>query len=416
MSDNVSGNIAFRRGHLSNGLTVLVHSDAYTPLASVVVLYRVGACHEDPAKTGLAHLCEHLMFSGSRHVPDFDGVLQRVGGENNAYTNRDTTLYYEQLPVRSLETAFWAESDRMAWLSISEKAFRVQQSVVIEEFKESYLNRPYGDLSHLMVGTAYRLDPYRWPTIGLDVETIAAFEREDAVDFYARFYHPGNAILSVTGDVTFDEVMRQAERWFGDLEGRPAAVPPAVVDEGKERRFVEVTRPVVQDVTVFSYPMPGITQPDYEVYDTITDLLSGGESSRFDLELISQQMLFTELDAFVSSTSRCGQLQVVGMLSEGVSFDQADQAIAQEIEKLLTEVSDQELEKVHEKYCAELLYDGVSRFNRAETLALYEQLGDAALANQRIERRRAVTLDRVRSTVSTMLRDGAHRIRYRKEE
>lgn len=408
--------IPFARRVLPNGLVVLSHYDGLSSLASVVVLYRVGASHEKAGKTGLAHLCEHLMFSGSRHAPDFDNRLQQAGGSNNAYTNQDTTLYYCDIPGGNLETALWLESDRMGWLDISERSFEVQRSVVIEEFKQSYLNQPYGDMHHLQLGLAYRNNSYRWPTIGVSPEEIAAFTREDVEHFYRQYYNPSNAILCVAGNVEEERVFELANKWFADLPFE--VVPPLEFNpewQLLERRDLEVRRAVPQDALLWLFPMPGAGHEDYGVYDTISDLLSHGDSSRFQLRLVSERALFSDLSAYVSGTHRDGLFQIEGYLSEGVSYQEAEEAIWGELRALRQELTEYELEKVHNKYRADLLYRELSVSGRAQTLALYEQLGGAELANSRMDRRLMVTRERVLSTLDLMIARGCHRLRYMAE-
>jgi len=209
--------VNFERFSLPNGLRVVVHRDTSTPMAVVNVMYDVGAKDEDPNKTGFAHLFEHLMFGGSVNIPVYDEPLQMAGGENNAYTTNDLTNYYIQIPAENLETAFWLESDRMLSLAFTDNSLEVQRKVVCEEFKEHYLNKPYGDVWLKLRELAYEVHPYRWMTIGKELSHIENAQLQDVKNFFFKHYRPVNAILVVAGNVTVDQVKTLAEKWFGPI-------------------------------------------------------------------------------------------------------------------------------------------------------------------------------------------------------
>lgn len=347
--------IQVNRYTLANGLRIVHNEDDSTQMVALNLLYDVGARDEDPSHTGFAHLFEHLMFGGSLHIPDYDTPVQNAGGENNAWTNNDITNYYITLPHQNVETGFWLESDRMLSLDFSPKSLEVQRQVVIEEFKQRNLNQPYGDASHLLRELAYESHPYRWPTIGKEIAHIAQATLEEVKDFFFRFYAPNNAILAVTGHISFEETVRLAEKWFGPIPARnisPRQLPAEKPQTAVRRKTVERKVPV--DAIYMAFHMSNRMHPDYYVYDMITDILSNGRSSRFIQSLVQEQKLFTSIDAYISGSLDEGLLHVTGKPVEGVSLEQAEEAIWKELEKMKTvPVSEQELEKVKNRYESE---------------------------------------------------------------
>ena len=392
--------IQVNRYTLANGLRIVHNEDDSTQMVALNLLYDVGARDEDPSHTGFAHLFEHLMFGGSLHIPDYDTPVQNAGGENNAWTNNDITNYYITLPHQNVETGFWLESDRMLSLDFSPKSLEVQRQVVIEEFKQRNLNQPYGDASHLLRELAYESHPYRWPTIGKEIAHIAQATLEEVKDFFFRFYTPNNAILAVTGHISFEETVRLAEKWFGPIPARnisPRQLPAEKPQTAVRRKTVERKVPV--DAIYMAFHMSNRMHPDYYVYDMITDILSNGRSSRFIQSLVQEQKLFTSIDAYISGSLDEGLLHVTGKPVEGVSLEQAEEAIWKELEKMKTvPVSEQELEKVKNRYESEQIFNNINYLNVATNLAFFELTGKAEDINEEVGKYRAVTAEQIQAT------------------
>lgn len=379
--------IQYDRFTLSNGLKVLVHRDEATPLACVNILYDVGARDEDESRTGFAHLFEHLMFGGSVNIPSYDEPLQRVGGENNAFTTNDITNYYLTLPAQNLETAFWLESDRMLSLAFSDKSLEVQRSVVIEEFKQRYLNQPYGDVWLLLRPLAYKVHPYKWATIGKEISHIEEAVMDDVKAFFAKHYNPMNAILVVSGDVKTEEVKALGEKWFGPIAPgkKPLRNLPAEPAQTEYRRM-EVHRDVPADALYLCFHMCDRLSPDYQAMDLLSDILSRGNSARLYNKLVKEQQLFSEINAFVMGDTDKGLFVISGKLHEGVSTDAAETAVFAELEKLVQEpVSERELQKVKNKVESSMMFAEMSILDKAMNLAYFELLGDAEMINHETE-------------------------------
>ena len=385
---------------LANGLRIVHHEDPTTQMVAVNVLYDVGARHEDPERTGYAHLLEHLMFEGSVNIPDYDTHVQLAGGENNAWTNNDLTNYYIALPCSNVETAFWLESDRMMGLALTEQSVEVQKGVVIEEFKQRHLNRPYGDIHHHIRALAYKVHPYRWPTIGLCVEHIEQATLESVMDFYHRHYTPSNAILSVVGNITFDEVVRLAEKWFGPLPKSDIAPRPQLQEPPQQRqRRKTVYRNVPTDMLVMAFHMADRKNQEYHVCDLITDLLSAGQSSRLIRHLIHDKHLFTSIDAYIQGSIDSGLLYIMGRLAEGITIEQAEQAVWDELDTLKRiTVPTEELNKVRNRSESERTFNNINYLNRAVNIAQLELIGqDQELANE-LARYCSVTTEEIGKT------------------
>ena len=398
--------IQFERFTLQNGLRVLVHTDVSTPMAVVNVLYDVGARDENPQQTGFAHLFEHLMFGGSVNIPDYDEPLQMAGGENNAYTTNDLTNYYVQLPADNLETAFWLESDRMLSLAFSEKSLDVQRKVVCEEFKEHYLNKPYGDVWHNMRQLAYQVHPYQWMTIGKELSHIEQAKLQNVKDFFFKHYTPCNAILVVAGHVHAGQVLALAEKWFG---GIPAGTKyqrqlPQEPSQAKARKK-EMVSNVPLDLLCKTWHMPGRLDKNYHATDLLTDILGGNNSSRLYQQLVKEQKLFVHLDCYHFGSTDPGLLTIEGKLTEGVNMEQAEQAIQQEIDKICKEgPTEQELQKVKNKTESSIAFEDMSVMSRASSIAYYELLGDAALMNTELNQYAAVTTEQIKQLSHDLLR------------
>lgn len=379
---------------LDNGLKVLVHTDQSTPMAVVNVLYDVGARDEDEQQTGFAHLFEHLMFGGSVNIPDYDDPLQVAGGENNAYTTNDLTNYYCQLPAENLETAFWLESDRMLSLAFSKKSLDVQRKVVCEEFKEHYINKPYGDVWHTIRELAFKEHPYRWMTIGKELSHVENAQLEDVKRFFFKHYTPCNAILVVAGNVSTEQVRTLAEKWFGDIpagEKYNRNLPDE--PEQKEERRMNVHRKVPADAIYKTWHMCSRLDDDYYATDLLTDILGGGASSRLYQSLVKEQQLFTGINCYHFGSLDKGLIAVEGQLIKGVDIKKAEEAIEAELDKIRHELIDErELQKVQNKTESVMAFEDMSVMNRAGSLAFYELLGDGELMNTEFKKYQDVTV------------------------
>lgn len=399
--------VHFTRNILSNGLCVLVHEDRSTPLVAVNVLYFVGSRDELPDKTGFAHLFEHLMFAGSRHVPDFDEPLQQAGGENNAYTTNDYTTFYEILPAENLETALWLESDRMLALSITKKALSVQQRVVVEEFKETCLNEPYGDSWHHLSELMYKAHPYRWPVIGLSPEHVANATIDDVRHFYRQWYRPNNAVLSIAGNVSPDEAFRLAEKWFGNI---PAGELPERHFPAEPPQTTLQTRTIQADVPVPAVYLAFRTPPrlhlDFYAVDLLTDILAQGQSSRLYRRLVREKQLFSQIDAYVTANLDPGLLVIDGKPAAGVSVETAMAAIWAELEQLKqTPIDGRELAKIQHRFESTVVFSETSVLNKAQNLGFYEILKNAEWMNEEVATYLAVTPDNLHRTAQALFRE-----------
>lgn len=389
--------VNFERFSLSNGLKVIVHCDTSTPMAVVNVMYDVGAKDEDPDHTGFAHLFEHLMFSGSVNIPVYDEPLQRAGGENNAYTTNDLTNYYIQLPAENLETAFWLESDRMLSLAFTENSLQVQRKVVCEEFKEHYLNKPYGEVWLKLRGLAYEVHPYRWMTIGKELSHIENAQLQDVKNFFFKHYRPVNAILIVAGNVTVEQVKALAEKWFGPIEPGKKYIRqlPAEPKQIKAKK-IEIQAEVPLDAFYKCWHIYPRMDPRYYVSDLITEILSGGGSSRLFQSLVKEKKLFSHIECYHFGTTDPGLLTIEGKLVKGVKMEAAEAAVNEELEKLKRKkISEAELQKVKNKTESMIVFEDLSLMNRANSLAYYELLGDASLMNTELDRYNKITVEDV---------------------
>ncbi len=399
--------IQFEKFQLDNGLKVLVHQDTSTPMAVVNVLYNVGAKDEDPTKTGFAHLFEHLMFGGSINIPVYDEPLQRAGGENNAYTTNDLTNYYCQIPAENIETAFWLESDRMLSLAFSKKSLDVQRKVVCEEFKEHYINKPYGDAWHKMRSLAYTKHPYRWMTIGASLSHVEDATMQDVKDFFFQFYRPNNAILVVTGNVQTEKVKQLAEKWFGPIEaGTPYVrnLPKEPVQE--KSRTMDVRADVPLDMLMMTWHMGGRFDEGYHATDLITEVLGGGTSARLYEQLIKVKQIFSSIDCYHFGTVDPGLLVIEGKLVKGISMTVAEKAVLEEVEKIKNEILDaKEVQKVINKTESVICFEDMSIMNRAHSLAFYELLGDADLMNKELSLYQKVTPAMIQQTAKQIFQD-----------
>lgn len=398
--------IQFQEFTLANGLRCLVHEDFNTPLAVLNILYDVGSRDESPDQTGFAHLFEHLMFSGSVNIPSYDEPLQKVGGENNAFTSQDITNYYLSLPAANIETGFWLESDRMLDLAFSENGLDVQRKVVVEEFKQSYLNQPYGDVWLKLKPLAYQNHPYQWNTIGKEISHIEDAEMADVRAFFRQHYAPQNAILVVAGAVAFDEVKRLAEKWFGPIAGgerQPRQLPQEPAQT--EARRAEVSAAVPLSALYKAYHMPARLDPRYHAVDLLSDVLGRGKSSRLHQRLVKDLQLFNNISASVTGSLDPGLFVVSGKLNAGVALAEADRAVEAVVAELLREdVPTDELQKVKNQAETGLVFGEIELLNRALALAIGKLLGNANLVNEEPAQLQAVTPADVRAAAKLVLR------------
>lgn len=399
--------IHFSRTILDNGLTVICNTDKSTPFVSVNLLYKVGSRNEQENRTGFAHLFEHLMFGGSKHIEDYDRHVQLAGGDSNAYTTNDLTNYYITIPAANIETALWLESDRMAGLNFSQHSLDVQKQVVTEEFKQRYLNNPYGDLWLKLRPLAYQCHPYRWATIGVSPEHIERATLEDVKDFFHRFYAPDNAILAISGNIEEDKALELVKKWFGDIPPslQQSAPIPEEPRQTKERRLIVPDNDVPADAIYKVFHMGGRYSDNFYACDIISDILSNGQSSRLYINLIKNSRLFSGIDAYVSGDMDPGLFIFSGKLSEGTDIRQAEEAIDREIDKFIhDDISEREVQKVINKTEARIAYSEINYQNKASNLAFFEFLGNIDLINTEGNCYSQINVDKIKETAETVFR------------
>ena len=403
---------------LENGLRLVHHEDTSTQMVALNIVYDVGARDEHPDHTGFAHLFEHLMFGGSCHIPDYDTPLQLAGGENNAWTNNDITNYYLTVPKANVETGFWLESDRMLGLDFSERSLEVQRGVVMEEFKQRCLNQPYGDMGHLLRPLAYKAHPYRWPTIGKELSHIAQATLDEVRTFFYRHYAPNNAVLAVTGNISWPETVRLTRKWFGDIPRReiPVRQLPEEPEQTEERRLT-VERPVPVDALFMAFHMCRRDEPDYYAFDILSDLLANGRSSRLNQRLVQERKLFSNIDAYISGSRDAGLLHISGRPSAGISLEEAEDAVWAELDLLRHEaVDERELEKVKNKFESTYIFGNINYLNVATNLAWFELTGCAEDINREVPNYRAVSVGRLHEvSYQAFRRENGSVLQYRRQ-
>ncbi len=395
----------FIKEKLANGLTVIIHRDNSTAMASINLLYRVGSRNEDFSHTGLAHLFEHLMFSGTERVPDYDDVLQRAAAENNAFTNNDYTNYYIALPAANIETAIFVEADRMENLTLSQESLDVQRKVVVEEFAQRYTNQPYGDVWPIIREMAYTEGhPYSWPTIGRCAEHIEKTTLEDVRNFYNKYYTPQNAILSIVSPGDTKKIFKLVKKWFGAIE-------PKHNDELKRdfstyeflNKEASVERDVPASMIYICFPMEGRTSRQATALDVATDILSGGESSRLVQRLVKGDALFSSVNCYITAEEGTGMLVATGRLMDGVDMQVAKAALWRELTEIATNhVTDNELQKVRNKYEANNYFSLINSLNKAMNIAYYEFLGDAEMINSAVETHGSISAEDIKATCADL--------------
>ena len=411
--------VSYQKFTLENGLRVLVHEDHNTAMACVNILYDVGARDESPEQTGFAHLFEHLMFGGSVNIPNFDTELQKVGGENNAFTSNDITNYYITLPSSNLETALWLESDRMLSLAFSPQSLEVQRNVVSEEFKQRYLNQPYGDAWLKLRPLAYKVHPYRWATIGKELKHIEDATMEDVKAFFKLHYNPRSAIMVIAGDVHYEDVKSMVQKWFGDIDPGQKYIrqlPQEPIQ--KELRRETIFAPVPLDALYMTFHGPARLEEGYFAMDLLSDILSRGSSSRLYRRLVKEEQLFSELNAYVMGSIDNNLFVIEGKPSEGISLEDAENAVWAELDLLKKElVSNVELEKVKNKMESTNVFAELSILDKAMNLAFHELLGDADGINTEVSKYLAVTAEQVRQQAQAIFnRENASILMYKAQE
>ena len=406
--------ISFSSFTLDNGLHVMVHPDTRVDIAVMNILYRVGSRDETPEKTGFAHLFEHLMFGGSRNIPSYDEPLQLVGGENNAFTNTDITNYYLTLPAPNLETGFWLESDRMLSLSFDPEVLEVQRNVVVEEFRQRYLNQPYGDVWLKFLPLAYTTHPYQWATIGKEISHIEQATLQDVKDFFFRHYVPSNAILVVAGNVDEKQVRELSNKWFGNIPSpqyEKMKLPIEPKQNAKRKLVVEASVP--SHALYKGFHMPGRFHPDYYAYDLLSDILGRGESSRLYNRLVKEEELFTSISSYGMGSIDPGLFVASGRLNQGVTLEQAETAVDRILKEVVdVEGSEDELQKVKNQAEASLEFGEVEVMNRAMNLAFASLSGDAELVNLESEKIQAVTRKDIQRVAREILREENSSVLY----
>jgi len=387
--------IKYNKFTLKNGLRVIHHQDELTKLCVLNILYNVGSKHENPDKTGFAHLFEHLMFGGSTNIEDFDTELQKAGGDNNAFTSNDITNYFITLPVNNIETGFWLESDRMLSLDFDEESLAIQKNVVIEEFKERYLNQPYGDIWLKLLPLVYTTHPYKWPTIGKEISHIENATLDDVKAFFAQFYTPQNAVLVVAGNISLVRTKELCEKWFEPIyvSTKEETIIPVEPQQTETRRLT-IEADVPLNSLIMAYHIPARCDTGFYSCDLISDLLSGGKSSRLYNSLVKEQKLFSEIDAYTTGDMDPGLFVIEGKLSQDVDFEQAEAAVKAELQKLKDgQMEDSELQKVKNKTETSSRFSDISILNKAMRLAYAEILGDSELVNTEINKYLAVSVE-----------------------
>jgi len=399
--------IRYTRTQLDNGLTVICHTDTGTPFVCVNTLYKVGARNESPHKTGFAHLFEHLMFGGSVHIPDFDREVQDAGGDSNAYTTNDYTNYYITIPAPNIETALWLESDRMLALNFSQHILDVQKQVVTEEYKQRYLNTPYGDVWSKLRPLAYKVHPYRWPTIGISPDHIGKATLDDVKDFFARYYVPNNAIVCISGNISETKALELVKKWFGDIPPGPYVSPaiPAEPMQTESRQLVSTHNNVPSDALYKVYHMDKRLSGNFYRCDIISDLLSNGQSSRLYQNLIKNTRQFSEIDAYVGGDYDPGLFIFAGKISGNTSIEKAEEALLNEITGFIHDpITDKEFEKILNKTEARISYSEINYQNKAANLAYFEFLGDIELINTEITRYEKTNIRQLKETAQQIFR------------
>lgn len=404
------------RHTLGNGLRVVVHPDRNTVMVALDIIYNVGSRDERPDRTGMAHLFEHLMFGGSANVQDFDREVERAGGTDNAWTSTDFTNFYTVVPAVNAETAFWVESDRMLAPKLAGHPLEIQRQVVIEEFKQVCLNTPYGDLMHHLRPLVYTTHPYRWPTLGITPDHVAAATETDVTTFFNTHYAPDNAVLVVSGNIAPDRAFALAERWFGDIPARDIATRSYQAEpEQTGARRIEVSDNVPATLIQIAFPMAAYGQPGYVEADIITDILANGQASRLIRDVVAKGDVITRADASITGSDEAGMLMVSAYINDNsaAATKRAERLIREQLDRLMdTEVAADELGRCTARFASTIAFGQMSYLGCATELAQAEIQGEDI--NTRVDRYRAVTPAMVRDTAVRLLRhDRSNTVIYR---
>ncbi len=400
--------IAYHKHTLSNGLKVLIEQDRSTTMSAINVLYQVGSKNEHQDKTGFAHLFEHLMFGGSDHAPDFDEPLQMAGGENNAFTNNDYTNFYDSVPIQNIETALWLEADRMANLTLNQKSLDVQKKVVTEEFKEVCLNKPYGDAWHHMSSLCYKKHHYQWPTIGKDISHIRDASVADARAFYNNYYHPNNAILSISSPLSHPEIIDLCDKWFGDLAQTTEAHITQGPQEPQQTAYREKTiyGDVPSPMVLMAFHMPGRTAKDYCSCDLISDILANGKSCRFYQSLIKEKEIFSDIDCYISGSVDTGLLIIEGRPMPNIDIQESIKHVWEQLEHIKTStIKERELQKLKNKVISSLCLSDLSIMSKSMSMAYFEHLGQIELMNEQERIYESVSSEDILASANRYLRE-----------
>ncbi|MCK9163142.1 MAG: pitrilysin family protein [Bacteroidales bacterium] len=384
---------------LDNGLRVIVHKDKNTPLVAINLLYAVGSKDENEEKTGFAHLFEHLMFGGSKNYPDFDMIVEERGGELNAFTCNDYTNYYISMPLSELEIGLKLESDRMTNLIMSQKSLDTQKNVVIEEYKQRYLNQPYGDVWLLLRELSYTTHPYKWNTIGKDISHIEDANLDDVKAFYKKFYVPNNAILCIAGNVELENIKFLCEKHFSYIEKGEEITRKNIVEPKQNKsRELMVERDVPQDVIFITYPMSTRLEKGYYAFDLLSDILSNGRSSRLYNNLVKEKQIFTEVNAFISGDADNGLFILTGKYRDGISMKEGRDALLEELRNIsYEEILEDEFQKVKNKFESTMTFSQIKTLERAMNLCYFEFLGDIDQVNKEVDSYQALTVDYIQN-------------------
>lgn len=391
----------------SNGLKLIIHEDHTTPLAVINLLYKVGSRNEHAEKTGFAHLFEHLMFGGSKNVPEYDKVLHSIGAENNAFTNTDITNYYIILNAANIETALWVESDRMQYLTLNQKRLDIQKKVVVEEFNQRYLNVPYGDVWLKLRPLAYTVHPYRWATIGMKPEHIMEATLQDVEDFYSQYYTPDHAVLTIAGNVDKQRVIELVEKYFGEFpKGTYHQTMIPAEPSQTQKRSLEIRSNVPLQALYLAFHMPPKGGKPYILADLLADLLGRSKSSRLFQRLVKEKKLFNNINAYITGSADPGLLVISGKINNGVEIVEAEKYLTEELEKVKFNLTPEETEKVINQAVSSTLFSESELFERALALSLANALGNTEMVNSDLELIRSTTPSELIDIANTIFQDG----------
>lgn len=392
--------VAFEKYHLDNGLTVILQQDTTTPMVATNVCYNVGSKDENPERTGFAHLFEHLMFGGSKNIANFHKEVELASGSENGFTSIDVTDYYITLPKQNLEVAFWLESDRMNELVFSPESLEIQRHVVIEEYKQSYLNQPYGDAMLLHMPLCYQKHPYLWMPIGKTPQHVEEATMEEVKAFFYTFYRPNNAVLTVSGNIQIEACKDMIHKWFSPiLQGKPYIRNLAQEPLQTEPRYLDITRDVPSDRLQKAYKMGKRTDSEYVPACMLVDILSNGKSSRLIKKLKYENPIFSSINAYLLGSFDDGLLFIIGYTYPNIAIEDADKLVQEQLQLLCEDgISDYELQKVKNKAKTEFDYDMLDVQSKTMNLSINEVMSAAEIVNSMEEAYMRVTAEDIQQT------------------